>query len=709
VSSFFRLHPRLRHAIVHDLGWRALRPVQELTIDAVLDGDNAIVLAPTAGGKTEASMFPALSRILSEGIAAVAALYVSPIRALLNNQEQRLQQYARMVGLDAFKWHGDVAASSKERFRREPAHLLMITPESLEVMLIGQRTDAAALFRELSLVVVDEVHAFAADDRGAHLVSVLERLTALCGRDVQRVGLSATVGNPEAIGRWLQGSSGRGLRVIDPPRAAAARELTVDLSHDVDHAAAAIAARARGKKSLVFVESRSHAEKVGRALKGRRVEVFIHHSSVSRADRELAERQFVSGHNTAIVCTSTMELGIDVGDLDHVMQIDAPRSVASFLQRVGRTGRRPGARSNASFHCLTPMSLVQAVALLRLAERGWVEDVEPATEATHILAHQIMALSLERGGVSRHRVKGWLAAAAPFAGLGEERVQELVDAMVEREILHESGGLLSLGAQGERRYGRKNFFELYAVFSAPPMLRVLRGQREVGFVDATFLQGLRQGDGDGPLCFHLSGEAWVVAQIDWSRGLVRVRPAEVGRVPSWLGPPKVKSYALCQAMAEVLRGAEGAERGWLSAPAAAELDALREDHTELWAQGAAPLEEAAGAICWHTFAGGAINRLLAAGLERETGTRWVAGDLTVRAKDASIVAARQGVRRLGEQDWEALAVELARGMARGPISKFQPCLPPKAEDRLLVSRLLDVEGAIRFVARAAPKTDAGPG
>jgi ATP-dependent Lhr-like helicase len=166
VAGLERLHPHLQHAISHDLGWRSLRPVQELTIKAVLDGCNTVVLAPTAGGKTEAAMFPLLSRILSEEIGPVAILYVCPIRALLNNQEERLKSYARMVGLEVFKWHGDVSDSKKQGFRASPAHVLMITPESLEVMMISARTDAPTLFRNLSAVVIDEVHAFAGDDRG---------------------------------------------------------------------------------------------------------------------------------------------------------------------------------------------------------------------------------------------------------------------------------------------------------------------------------------------------------------------------------------------------------------------------------------------------------------------------------------------------------------------------------------------------------------
>src|SRR5436189_687935 len=175
MAGIERLHPHLQHAIVHDLGWRSLRQVQELTIEAILDGSNSVVLAPTAGGKTEAAIFPLLSRVLTENLKPVSVLYVCPIRALLNNQEERLQSYARMVGLEVFKWHGDVSDSRKQRFRWTPAHVLMTTPESLEVMLISARTDARTLFQNLSAMVIDEVHAFAGDDRGAHLAALLER------------------------------------------------------------------------------------------------------------------------------------------------------------------------------------------------------------------------------------------------------------------------------------------------------------------------------------------------------------------------------------------------------------------------------------------------------------------------------------------------------------------------------------------------------
>jgi ATP-dependent Lhr-like helicase len=696
MAGIDRLHPHLQHAIVHDLGWRALRPVQDLTIEAVLDGANAVVLAPTAGGKTEAAMFPLLSRVLTEELRPVSVLYVCPIRALLNNQEERLQAYARMVGLDVFKWHGDVNDSRKQRFRESPTHVLMTTPESLEVMMISARTDARAIFEGLSAVVIDEVHAFAADDRGAHLASLMERLVQLCGRDVQRIGLSATVGNPLVIGEWLRGSSLRPFRLVDPPRPNAERHLRIELCADLTDAASGIASLARGKKSLVFVESRARAEKVAHAMSGAEVEVFIHHSSVSRADRALAEEQFAQGHNTAIVCTSTMELGIDVGDLDQVVQVDAPASVASFLQRLGRTGRRAHTIQNCTFFCLGTESLLQSAALLRLADAGWVEDVQPAAHATHVLAHQVMALILQEGGISRHALQPWIEAAYPFSSVRPERLQALVDSMLQRDILYEADGLLSLGKRGEKLYGRKNFFELYAVFTAPPVMRVQHGKEDVGYVQALFVS--MHDWSKGPLCFRLAGRAWEVGHADWSKSVLHVHPAEHGRVPSWLGAPGVLSGPLCQAMKDVLLQ-EGPESHWLGAEAATELESMRDSYHGVLEEGTAPLEEHPDGVQWHTFAGGAVNRLLAAGLESRTGQRWVAGNLSIRCREVPTIEASAAVGALQGLDWEGIATSAARSMARGMVSKFQPCLPEDEEDRLLAERLLDLPGTLRFLAR----------
>lgn len=461
--------------------------------------------------------------------------------------------------------------------------------------------------------------------------------------------------------------------------------------------------RFRGRLSSVdFIEllfedaAVSKAEKVAHALAGTGVEVFIHHSSVSRPDRTLAEEQFAKGQNTAIVCTSTMELGIDVGDLDHVIQVDAPASVASFLQRLGRTGRRSTSRSNCTFFCLSSESLLQSVALLRLAEAGWVEDVTPAAHAMHVLAHQVMALILQEGGISRHKLMLWVEAAYPFSSVREERVHELIETMLEREILYEADGLLSLGQRGEKLYGRKNFFELYAVFTAPPVMRVQHGKEDVGYIQALFVS--MHDASKGPLCFRLSGRAWEVGLIEYGKGVLHVRPAEHGRVPNWLGLPGVLSNALCRGMFDVLLHEKPEEGAWLSKVAAAELAAMRDSYDGLLEEGTAPLEDQADGVQWHTFAGGAVNRLLAAGLVQKSGKKWVAGNLSLRCKDIAATAASEAIYALADSDWERVAAAAARDMARGMLSKFQPCLSTDAEDRLLSERLLDQAGTLRFLA-----------
>ena len=694
VGGFDRLHPQLRHAIVNELGWRSLRPVQDLTIGAVLDGANSVVLAPTAGGKTEAALFPVLSRVLSEELPPVAALYVCPIRALLNNQEPRLTQLARMVGVEVFKWHGDVSANRKSAFLRRPVHLLMITPESLEVLLMGQGEEARRIFRGLSAVIIDEVHAFAGDDRGAHLVALLERLARFAGRDFQRIGLSATVGNPEEIGRWLQGSSERPFRLVDPPRPPPERELRIDYTPEEGDVARAVVAAGKGRKSLVFVESRRQAERLASSLAGRGVDVFVHHSAVSRADRALAEERFASGSNTAIVCTSTLELGIDVGDLDLVLQVNAPATVASLLQRMGRTGRRPGARANCSFFCETPESLLQTVALVRLMERGWVEPVVPSYRSAHVLAHQILALSIQERGLSRHVVADWVARASPFRELSGTEVQSLVDAMLASDVLTAADGRLLLGERGEKLYGGRNFFELYAVFSAPQSVVVQHQGAEVGTVQGFFLRSLPRDS--GPISFRLANRAWKVIRIDWSRGVCEVEPAEVGRVPNWMGMAKFYSQTLCGEMKRTL--ADASVHPALTTIARAELEALRLAYDGMVGEGTSALESSVDGLSWHTFAGGAINRVLATALEQTTGRRWTSGNLSIRTRDP--VGLAEASAAIGRWKSETLqgAEDAIVADDRGPtLTKFEPCLPSQMLRELRAKILADPAGAKEFM------------
>jgi ATP-dependent helicase Lhr and Lhr-like helicase len=350
VSDFERLQPSIQHHIVNSLGWSTLRPLQEAAIAPILDGDHGLLLAPTAGGKTEAVIFPMLSRISVEGWQPLSTLYLCPLRALLNNLLPRLERYASYTGHRIGLWHGDVGDTERHRLVADPPDVLLTTPESLEAMLMSTRVDASSFFARVRAVIIDEVHAFASDDRGWHLLAVLARLEHIASTELQRIGLSATVGNPPELLEWLTPGATCRRHVVDPP-AAAGRQADVEIDHvgTLDNAATVISRLHRGEKRLVFIDSRDGAERLTHALRERGTTAFVTHASLGRDERRRAESAFADGSDCVIVATSALELGIDVGDLDRVIQINAPATVASFLQRLGRSGRRAATTSNMLF------------------------------------------------------------------------------------------------------------------------------------------------------------------------------------------------------------------------------------------------------------------------------------------------------------------------------------------------------------------------
>jgi ATP-dependent Lhr-like helicase len=687
-SAFERLSAAVRYHIVHTLGFSALRPVQELTAHAILDGDNCVVLAPTAGGKTEAAFLPLLSRMHSEDWAAPSVLYLSPIKALLNNQEPRVERLAGMLSRRAFKWHGDVSAGARGRFANEPADILMTTPESLEVMLVSRRVPSQLLFRGLQAVVIDEVHAFAGDARGAHLVSLLERLSRHAGRDIQRIGLSATVGNPLEILAWLRGTSRRPARLVDPPRPPVSPEVFLDWVGSVPNAAQVIARLDPGKKRLVFADSRRRVEQLGEALQSAGVSTYVMHSSLSADERRQAEQAFESGRDCVIVATSTMELGIDVGDLDAVIQVDAPPSVASFMQRMGRTGRRPGARQRATILCTRESELTAAAALLRLWSRGYVEEVVPERSAFHVLAQQILALCLQESGVPVADWWAWVAGAACFADVTEREREAILGQMLASGIVVSADGRLLLGPRGEALYGRKNFEALYAVFEAPALLRVMWGTREVGTVDAVFAQAMPPES-----CFVLGGRPWQVTRVDWKKGICEVAPAPGGKHLNWLGAPRYMARRVCQEVRRTLL--DSAEDPWWTRRAREAMRGERAGHVFLEDEEMPLVEEGPDEVVWHTYLGGRTNNLLARLLEERLGAHVIPGNPTIKLRgDAarSVVAVREAIRALSAPGavTEDDALRFAPTFAREPLSKFEPCLPEELLLRFQARRLVEL-------------------
>lgn len=692
-----RLSPAVRYQIANGLGWSGLRPVQALSTEAILDGANCVVLAPTAGGKTEAAFLPLLSKMDAEDWRGVSVLYVAPIRALLNNQEARLSTLTGLIGRRAGKWHGDVKGPARRRMIDDPPDVLAITPESLEAMLLSTRTPARRFLAHVRAVVIDEVHAFAGDDRGAHLVALLERISRIAEADIQRIGLSATVGDPEVIVTWLSGSSMRPQRVVDPGGARKPPELALDFVGTLDNAALLIDRLYPGTRRLVFVDSRRRVEELGHRLSQRGMDVYLSHSSLALSERTAAERAFEEGTNCVIVATSALELGIDVGDLDHVIQIDAPSSVSSFLQRMGRTGRRAGTTANCTFLATDDDALLRAAAIIDLFRNGYVEPAGPSAWSPHVLAHQAIALAMQEQGSASHAWWSWLEGCAAFREVSSQERESIVRHMVESDILVEADARLALGARGEKLYGAKNFLELYAVFSTPRVLRVMHGQTEVGVVDASFLQDKEQKVPN----FVLAGRPWRIVGVDWRGGTCSVEPAEAGGYPRWFGQPVSLERSLCQAMRRVLARKDN-DPSW-SKRAVTALEAQRESHA-LLDDGPLPLEEDPDGRCrWWTFGGGAGNRVLAGLLEQELGARVSPGNTFITFAEGaaeSSVAVRQAIDALAARRplaWSD-ATRLVDPDQRSRVSKFQPCLPPEIEHGLIARETMSVGDASATLA-----------
>ena len=613
MSSVARLHPSLQHHIVNTLAWRSLRPLQEATIAPILAGEHALLLAPTAGGKTEAASFPVVSRIASEDWRPVSVLYLAPLRALLNNLAPRLEQYAGFTGHRVGLWHGDIGPSDRGRMLSDPPDILLTTPESLEAMLISTRVDPRHFFRNLRTVVIDEVHAFAADDRGWHMLAVLERLTRLAGRELQRLGLSATVGNPAELLEWITRGCEAPATVIAPPADAVVTDtdVQVDWVGSLGNAATVISQLHVGEKRLVFVDSRARAEELTAELRGRDVNTFVSHGSLGREERHRTEQAFAESHNCVIVATSTLELGIDIGDLDRVIQIDSPPTVASFLQRLGRTGRRAGSVRNALFLGTKDDAFLQALALVRLWSDGFVEPVEPPSFPVHLLAQQIMALTLQEPGLGRSAWAGWLGDPHVFGDEVAGRGEAVLDFMLYKEILFEDEGLLSFGAEGEAIFGRRHFLELMSAFTSEPVLAVRAGRTEVGLVPDAALEAANANEG----LMLLAGRHWLIESIDWTRRVIQVSPAAGGgRIRFW-GSAQPLTYEMCQSLRAVLGGvAVGVP---VSQRARSKLVELQADYTWLVnSEGHSPLvRDTSGSTRWFTFAGLRANLELAARMQ----------------------------------------------------------------------------------------------
>lgn len=540
------LDRRLRRLLTHRLRWRGLRPVQVDAYEPIIGGHDTLICAPAASGKTEAAFIPLFNRLLKGREEPLFCLYLSPLRALLDDCHERLLPWMRALDLEIVVRHGERKASLAN-VCRQPPHVLMTTPESLEVILVYRsKEQKQRLFRNLQAVVVDEIHNFVPTHRGAQLSSLLVRLLPYVGREkLQVIGLSASVGDPDTVGRWLAGDEACE-RVVLP----GGRDIAYCICHasDPEGADAATDAIIQADKSLVFVPSRATAEKLARRLRRlqqyRLKDTYVHHSSLDSGIKQKHQQEFRERPRGAMVATSTLELGIDIGDLDLIIHYHPPYSADSFLQRSGRAGRR-GKPSRSIVVAHNTCELVIAAGQVSLAQRGQVEPQQPLRRPSDVLLQQLLCLILEYGSLPRGAVwRRLLRRAAAFQSLTEEDFSRLVDDWVRQELVEVSStGRISMGRLAEYEFGTQNYRGL---LSSIPFAREFTvtsadDRKSIGSLDVRFALTLQPDDQ-----FLLAGDTWRVLHVRAEEAKVYVTRGEIGAPPRWSSGIGGLSYLVAQ-------------------------------------------------------------------------------------------------------------------------------------------------------------------
>ena len=498
------------------LDWTELREVQERTYSAAVRGNDVLVIAPTAGGKSEAALIPVIDDILKNGRMGVTCLYISPLKALINDQEERFRAFCTPISLSVMKWHGDVPKGDRSWKEGEPPQFLMITPESLEVLL--QEKKLSSDLRRVRTIIIDELHAFVESERGVHLKVLLNRIDRIAKRPVQRIGLSATAGNPEEVLVWLSDDRHKAelIAVQSLPKD---KQFFFTVEPEESDRIDALVRIVDQKKALVFVNSRSVAEKLMKASAGRIRNLHIHHSSLSPATRKSSEEAFSSPEGACIICTSTLELGIDIGDLDVVVQVGPPNSVSSFLQRMGRSGRR-GKSAYVAWVLQNPCELLCSLAIIECAIQKEVENLVPPKKPYNVLLQQIFLYLYNHSRASRKQLAASVLSYPAFRDIEPKILDQIISHLIEYEYATSDGEMIMLGTEAERVFGRSNWKDLYSVISGGGEYRAMTPEGEmVGKLDARFVNSKNSDE------ISLGGRNWSMVKCDEGHNIVVVVPS----------------------------------------------------------------------------------------------------------------------------------------------------------------------------------------
>ncbi len=522
---------------IRDKRWEFLRPIQAAAISKIISTDDNYILASrTASGKTEAAFLPILSKVDFNSV-GVQVLYISPLIALINDQFYRIEDMCKDLEITVTKWHGEATKSLKTNLIKNPKGIVLITPESLEAMFVNAPYNVSTIFGNLKYIVIDEVHSFLGADRGLQLMSLLSRIQQVNKSKLIIVGLSATIGDENYIEAKRLTGDIKGTKVLldRTKKETEAKfkyffnstvELSLDLLKDLYKETCS-------HKVLIFPNSRGRTEEV--AVKLRKISdkvnghkyYYSHHSSVDKEIRESIEHFAKSNErfNFCISCTSTLELGIDIGTVDKIIQIDSTHSVSSLVQRIGRSGRREGEKSIINIYATNKWSLLQSLACWLLYEADFLEPIKIAYRPYDILLHQLLSIVKQMSGCSRDGLIKRLKDNHAFQFIEELEIDSIIQEAIKSDYLELIQNELILGIEGEKIVNTREF---YSVFKTEPNLKVIHSGKKVGeipyspqvIIDENIL---------------LAAKIWKIADIDLKGGKIIVIPARDGKKPVFFG------------------------------------------------------------------------------------------------------------------------------------------------------------------------------
>ena len=558
MSAFELLSPKIKKTI-WDLKWSALRPIQEAAIFTVLKTTDHLVLsAPTASGKTEAAFLPILSDIEQSGQEYLKVLYIAPLKALINDQFERIERLCEYVDVPVHKWHGDVSGNDKKKFINKPAGILQITPESLESLFINRSNFLQSLWKQVSYIVIDEIHVFLATERGAHLRSLLFRVQEYTENPIRIIGLSATVNDPDGyITNWLSLEGSGHVKVIQSDEGD--KEIFYALHHYANEEQGRLPLElyqdirdlTKEYSSMIFANDRGLVEETAVLLNrlaehvGASKNYLVHHSSIDKSEREYVEEILKTTNKPkSVVCTATLELGIDIGSMDMVIQIDSTFSVASLKQRIGRTGRREGMPQILQMYTTKASHLLHAIAVTELFLEKWVEPPQTYAKPYDILFHQLLSICCEKNGLNLDDLMDPILRNPVFQAIPRGHIIDILEHMIKKEYLELVPGSQEfiVGLEGERILRSREF---YSVFSVQEEYDVYHLNRRIGAVDKT--PAVEVGNN-----LILAGKLWSIESVDNNKDKVYVIPAIDAKRPVFLGSGGAVHRKISEKMQEVL-------------------------------------------------------------------------------------------------------------------------------------------------------------